>query len=600
VSQNKTRDQIDASDKWAIAEMFPNDDILESTFNEVELLATEISSFIGKVCDTAESFLKVLKIRDDIWRKISNLYTFTRMKKDEDNRDSKYQGLFDRAISTNVKAEGVMSYIGPEILLNEEDKILTFINTMTELEPYRFYIKELFRQKEHSLSDKEEKLLALSGEMASGPRSVFSMFNNADVKFDEIENEKGETIELTKGNYVKFLESSNQEVRKNAFNAFYKSYKYVKNTIGTTMIASYKKDAFYTTVRNYPSTIERALDDDFVPLSVYNNLIGTIHNRMDLMHRYVELRKKMLNLDEIHMYDLYAPLVGEVKRSIPYDEACKMVYDGLDSLGDDYRSILKEGFDSNWIDVYETTGKTSGAYSWGTYDSKPYVLLNYQDNLNYVFTLAHEMGHSIHSYLSKKNQEFINSSYKIFVAEVASTVNESLLMQSLLKQDLSKKERMFLLNHFMEQFKGTVYRQTMFAEFEQLAHKQVDESIAVTTDSLSNQYYELNKRYFGDGVVIDEDIRYEWMRIPHFYNAFYVYKYATGFSAAIAISQRILKEGQPAVDDYIKFLKSGGSDHPIELLKIAGVDMTTTKPIEEALDMFEMIISEMESLSEEN
>lgn len=340
------------------------------------------------------------------------------------------------------------------------------------------------------------------------------------------------------------------------------------------------------------------MDDDFVPTDVYNNLIGTIHNRMDLMHQYVSLRKKMLNLDELHMYDLYTPLVGEVKRSIPYNEAAEMVSEGLKPLGEDYLTILKEGFESKWIDVYETEGKTSGAYSWGTFDSKPFVLLNYQDNLNYVFTLAHEMGHSIHSYLSKKNQAFINSNYKIFVAEVASTVNESILMQSLLKQDISKKERMFLLNHFMEQFKGTVYRQTMFAEFEKLAHSQVDDGQAVTMDSLSEQYYELNKAYFGDHVVVDDDIRYEWMRIPHFYNAFYVYKYATGFSAAIAISQRILKEGQPAIDDYMKFLKSGGSDHPIELLKIAGVDMTTPQPIEEALSVFEGIIKEMNELIE--
>lgn len=596
MSNSKTREQIDNKDKWSIVEMFPTDELLEATFREVEILASEIAEYKGKVCESGVTLLKVFEIRDDIWKKVSNLYTFTRMKKDENNEDSKYQSLFDKSVSANVKAEGIMSYIVPEILNNEEEKILSYLNDNSSLEKYRFYITELFRQKEHSLSEKEEKLLALSGEMASGPRSIFSMLNNADIKFDEVTNENGETIELTKGNYVKFLESPSQEVRANAFEAFYKSYKYVKNTAASTMIASFKKDSFFTKVRNYSSTIERALDDDFIPLSVYDNLIKAIHGRMDLMYRYVDLRKKMLNLDEMHMYDLYAPLVSEVKRSIPYDEACKMVYEGLESLGDDYREILKEGFESNWIDVYETKGKTSGAYSWGTYDSKPYVLLNYQDNLNYVFTLAHEMGHSIHSYLSKKNQEFINSNYKIFVAEVASTVNEALLMQSLLKQDISIKERMFLLNQFMEQFKGTVYRQTMFAEFEQLAHKQVDSGEPVTMDSLCKEYYELNKQYFGDNVVIDEDIKYEWMRIPHFYNSFYVYKYATGFSAAIAISQRILKEGKPAIDDYIKFLKSGGSDHPIELLKIAGVDMTTTEPIELALDMFESIISEMEKL----
>lgn len=599
MSQVKTREKIEASYKWAIMEMFPTDQDLETTFKEVELLTGEIYDFAGKACESAATMLKVFQLRDQIWRKVSNLYTFTRMKKDEDNRESKYQGLFDRAVSANVKAESMMSYIAPEILSHDESKIMNYLEEESELEIYRFYLSELFRQKEHTLSNKEEKLLAMSGEMASGPRQIFTMLNNADIKFDEVVNEKGEAIELTKGNYIKFLESPEQSVRADAFNAFYNSYMYLKNTIASTLIASYKKDAFYSKVRKYPSTIDRALDDDFVPVSVYDNLINVIHERMDLMYRYVGLRKKMLGLEELHMYDLYTPLVGEVKRSILYEEAKEMVYTGLSPLGDTYQSILKEGFESNWIDVYETGGKTSGAYSWGTYDSKPFVLLNYQDNLNYVFTLAHEMGHSIHSYLSKKHQPFINSNYKIFVAEVASTVNESILMQSLLKEDISKKERMFLLNHFMEQFKGTVYRQTMFAEFEKMAHGQVDGEQAVTMDSLSEQYYELNKHYFGEHVMIDDAIRYEWMRIPHFYNAFYVYKYATGFSAAIAISQRILKEGQPAIDDYMKFLKSGGSDHPIELLKIAGVDMTTKEPIEMALDVFEGILDEMEALCQE-
>jgi len=598
MSQYKTREEIESTYKWDIETMFASDEVLEKTFDAVDELTEEISNYMGRVCESGETLLKIFKTRDQIWRKVSNLYTFTRMKKDEDNRESKYQGLFDRAVSSNVAAESLMSYIGPEILSHDESKVMGFLNEVKGLEVYRFYLSELFRQKEHTLSDKEERLLAMSGELAAGPRSIFTMLNNADIKFRKVKDETGKEIELTKGNYIKFLESPDQTVRADAFAAFYESYKYVKNTVATTLIASFKKDAFYSKMRQYPTSLERALDDDFVPTDVYNNLIGTIHNRMDLMHEYVSLRKKMLKLDELHMYDLYTPLVGEVKRSIPYKEAREMVSAGLKPLGEDYLSILKEGFESKWIDVYETEGKTSGAYSWGTFDSKPFVLLNYQDNLNYVFTLAHEMGHSIHSYLSKKNQDFINSNYKIFVAEVASTVNESILMQSLLKQDISKKERMFLLNHFMEQFKGTVYRQTMFAEFEKLAHGQVDDGQAVTMDSLSEQYYELNKAYFGDHVVVDDDIRYEWMRIPHFYNAFYVYKYATGFSAAIAISQRILKEGQPAIDDYMKFLKSGGSDHPIELLKIAGVDMTTPQPIEEALSVFEGIIKEMNELIE--
>ncbi len=599
MTQTKARKDININDTWAINEMFENDQALNIAFETVEKQTDSLGSYKGEVLKDAETLLKVLNLRDKVWKGATNLYTFTRMSKDIDNRDAKWQGLFSKAVSLDVKADGAMSYIVPELLKADFNQIDTFIKEMPELEIYRFHLSEVYRQKAHVLSEKEERILALAREMAGAPENIYGMLNNADIKFDKVTNEKGESIELTKGNFIKFMESPDQSVRRQAFLAFYKSYAYMKNTIGAAFIASYKADTFYAKTKKYESTIESALDDDFVPITVYDNLIGTIHNRMDLMHRYVVLRKKMLKLDELHIYDVYAPLVANVDKMIQFDDAKAVVKKGLQPLGQAYLEVLDKGYAERWIDVFETEGKTSGAYSWGTYESKPFVLLNYQGNLDHVFTLAHEMGHSIHSYYSNEAQEYINSNYKIFVAEVASTVNETLLIKDMLNQDIDVKERMYLLNHFMDQFKGTVYRQTMFAEFEKLIHGMVDRDEEVTMERLCDEYYKLNRLYFGDDIILDDEIKYEWMRIPHFYSSFYVYKYATGFSAAVAIADKIEQEGQPAVDAYTQFLKSGGSDHPIDLLKIAGVDMTTAAPIESALDLFEKVLDEMESLVEQ-
>lgn len=593
----RDRNSLKEEETWSVDEMYPAAEFIEADFERLETLLVEIAKTTGRLTDSVQTLFAGLELRDAIWRISSNLYTYSRMKKDEDNRIPERQALYDRAAGASVRTDSAISFFVPELLAADETHLKKLMKSEL-LKDYRFHIEDVLRRKIHTLSALEERLLAMSGELAAAPRNIFSMMNNADIQFGKIKNEQGEEVELTKGNYVSFMESPDREVRRNAYGALYNAYKALKNTIGTTLISAFKKDTFYAKARNYDSVLAMSLDDDHVQETVYDGLVAAVRENLPTLHRYVEFRRKMLKLDTLSFYDLYVPLVHEANREIPYAEAVSMVRAGLSSLGEDYGSVLKEGFENRWIDIYETPGKTSGAYSWGTYDSKPYVMLNYQENLNYVFTIAHEMGHSLHSHLSRKHQPFINSDYKIFVAEVASTVNEALLMQHLLGQDITDQEQLFLLNHFMEQYKGTVYRQTMFAEFEKTVHGLVDRDEPITTDRFCEIYKQLNQDYYGPSVEMDELIPYEWMRIPHFYSPFYVYKYATGFSAAMAISRRILKEGQPAVADYLRFLSSGGSDHPIELLKIAGVDMTSPETVNEGLKIFSEILDQADMLIE--
>jgi oligoendopeptidase F len=490
-----------------------------------------------------------------------------------------------------------LSFVIPEILAIPEEILTHFIDFNEELKTYEFAIEEILRQKPHTLSAEMEELIANTGEMAETPGNIFSMFNNADIKFPEIKDENEEMIELTQGRYSVLMESSNRRVRKDTFLGLYSVYKKFKNTLAATYSANVKQEAFFAKTRKYPSALEMHLDNSKVPVEVYTNLIQAVHENLPSMHRYVSLRKKLLALDELHMYDLFTPIVNNVDIKIGFEEAKDMVYKGLAPLGEKYLAILKAGYDNNWIDVYENEGKRSGAYSWGAYGTHPYVLLNHQDNLKNVFTLAHEMGHAIHSYHSDAALPIRYAGYKIFVAEVASTCNEALLMEYLLAKTEDKKERAYLINYFLEQFKSTLYRQTMFAEFEMITHQKSMDGEALTAEKLNQIYRDLNVQYFGDEIVIDSEIDVEWARIPHFYTAFYVYQYATGYSAAIALSRKILKEGQPAVEDYInKFLCGGSSDYPIELLKKAGVDMSTREPVNQALALFESLLDEMEEL----
>lgn len=590
------RDEIDSKYKWKLEDIYAGIDKWEEDFKKVKEYISQIVKLKGSLNGGPKKLLECLKLSNELMSLTDKVFVYARMKKDENNADATYQGLSDRASTLATEAYASISFIVPEIISIPEDKLTSYLKDDKELQVYGQFIREILRQKEHILSEKEEELLALSSEASGAPREIFTMLNNADIKFPFIKDEDGEEMELTKGRYVKFLESKDRRVREDAFRALYSTYGKFKNTLAASLIGNIKAAKFYASASKYNSSLEASLDSDNISIDVYDNLIETVNKNLPLLHRYLKLRKKALKLDELHMHDLYVPIIEESKKNIPYEESLKLVEEGLKPLGDEYLGYLREGFTKGWIDVYENQGKTSGAYSWGAYKTHPYVLLNYQGTINDVFTLAHEMGHALHSYYTNKTQPYVYSEYKIFVAEVASTVNESLLMKHLLEKTDNKMEKAHLLNHYLEQFRGTIFRQVMFAEFEKIVHSKYKNGEALTSEALSNIYLDLNKKYFGAEVNVDEDISIEWARIPHFYTSFYVYKYATGFSSATAISSMILKEGKPAVDRYINFLKSGGSDYPLELLKIAGVDLSTPKPVQDALNVFEETLTELETL----
>jgi len=590
------RDEIDAKYKWVLEDIYENNEKWEEDFEKVRKLSEDIKKFKGTLGESDARLLECLRLCDDMLSMNEKVFVYARMRKDEDNSNATYQALADRAATLSTEVYASVSFMVPEIISIPEERLLGFLDKNKELQLYRHFINDILRQKKHTLSEREEEILALSSEIAQTSRDVFTMFNNADIKFPNIRDENGEEVELTKGRYIRFLESKDRRVRKDAFHSLYSTYKKFENTLAASLIGNIKKNRFYSSVRKYGSCLEASLDSDNISVDVYDNLIETVNKNLPLLHRYLRLRRKALKLDELHMYDLYVPIVAEPKEDIPYEEALKMVEKGLQPLGNQYIGYLKKGFESGWIDVYESQGKTGGAYSWGAYKTHPYVLLNYQNTINDVFTLAHEMGHALHSYYTNKTQPYIYSEYKIFVAEVASTVNESLLMQHLLKNTQDKTEKAYLLNHYLEEFRGTVFRQVMFAEFEKIIHAKVEQGEALTAETLSKIYYDLNLKYFGAEVTVDEDIAMEWARIPHFYTSFYVYKYATGFAAATSISQQILNEGRPAVERYINFLSSGGSDYPLELLRKAGVDLSTPEPVQDALNVFGEVLDELEKL----
>lgn len=598
MSQNviRKREDIEEKYKWKLEDIYPDEKQWEEDFQKVKKLLPSIAAMQGKVANSAADLFKVLQLSDDLSRLAEKLYVYARMRRDENNANHYYQALFDKAESLSIEAGSVTAFIVPEILSLDEAKIKLFMEEKQELKLYDHFLEELLRQKEHILSPEEERLLAMTADLSGSAGHIFTMLNNADIKFPVIKDENGEEVELTKGRYSNFMESSDRRVRQDAFKGLYSSYKKLINTLGASLSSSVKSNIFYSRVRKYPSSLEASLDQDKVDVSVYNQLIESVHNNMESMYRYMRIRKKMLGLNQLHMYDIYTPLVKDYKMNIPYEKAQDIVVDALQLLGSEYTEVLKKGMIEGWIDVYENEGKTSGAYSWGCYDTNPYILMNYENKLDDVFTLAHELGHSLHSYFSDKKQPYIYSQYAIFVAEVASTVNESLLIDYLLKKSSSKEEKIYLINHYLEQFRGTVYRQTMFAEFEKIIHEHAEKGEAIVPEYLNQVYMDLNKLYYGPDVVMDDEIKYEWSRIPHFYNSFYVYKYATGFSAATALKQQIIAEGQPAVDRYFDFLSAGSSDYPINLLQKAGVDLTTPEPVNQALKYFGKLLDELEAL----
>lgn len=589
------RSEVPLEDQWNLQDLFENQAAWDKEYEEVKTLTKKAAEFQGKLSQ-AEAVKSCFELEDDISLKTERLYVYAHMHHDEDTANPTYQALSQKAKKLSVQISESLSFVTPEILALPDQELDAFIENPI-LKPYQFTLVEMKREKAHVLSKAEEALLAQVGNLSQAPQTIFGMLNNADLKFPKIKDEHGNEVELTHGSYIQFLENPNREVRERAFKAVYSTYAKNKNTIAATLSASVNKNIFYSTVRKYPSVMEMSLYGDNIPTEVYTNLVDTIHESLPLLQRYMKLRKKLLGVDELHMYDLFAPLVDEYKMDISYDEAKKTVKESLKPLGEKYLDALQEGFNDRWIDVYENENKRTGAYSWGAYGTHPYVLLNHKDNLNSMFTLTHEMGHALHSYFSDHAQKYRDAQYTIFLAEVASTTNEALLMDYMLKKSTDPKEKLYLLTYYADQFRTTVFRQTMFAEFEKIIHERAEQGESLTPQLLSEIYYELNKKYHGDDMVVDQDIEMEWARIPHFYNSFYVYKYATGFSAATSFSKQILEEGQPAVDRYLGFLQSGGSDYSINILKKAGVDMSSPEPIREAMAVFEEVITQMEQLT---
>ena len=587
----KQRSEIAQQDKWRIEDIYATDEAWEADYNDCIRRAKEKCAYQGRLAESALILYQALKESDEADLLVEHVYVYAFMKYYEDTANAVYQEMSGRAQAAVTKLSEKYAFLTPEILAIDEKKMQEYLNSDT-LALYRHALKDILVKKDHALSEKEERLLAMAGQVTASPNEIFSKFNNADVKFGTILDEDGNEVELTNGRYSVFMESNDRSVRENAFKALYRQYGNFKNTLAATYYANVKQACFYAKARKYDSTLQMYLSGSFIPEKVYHNLIETVHNNLDKMHAYVSLRKQVLGVDELHFYDIYAPMVSDITMKIPYEEAKDIALKALAPLGEEYLSKVKEGFESGWVDVYENTGKRTGAFSWGTYGVHPYVFLNYTDTLNDVFTLVHEMGHAMHTYYSNANQPYPYAGYRIFVAEVAYTCNEALLMQYLLKNCTDASEKKYLMNHYFEQFKGTLFRQTMFAEFEMITHKMAEDGEVLSTQALCDVYRKLNEEYFGEDMVIDDEIALEWSRIPHFYTPFYVYQYATGYSAAIAIASKIFKGDEKTLKGYKQFLSGGCSMHPIDLLKLCGIDMESPQVIQEALDVFGKLLEE--------
>ncbi|TMV48491.1 oligoendopeptidase F [Paenibacillus mesophilus] len=589
------RSEVPAEHRWRLEDLFADQQAWNEEYEQVKQLAKDIGQYEGKL-NNPDTIRQCFELEDKLSLLTERLYCYASNRHHEDMAEPAHQALSDKVKKLAVEANQAMSFITPEILDLSDDQLQSLIAD-PGLKKYKKTLDDMLRQKPHILSKPEEALLAQVGNVSQAPGTIFGMLNNADMKFPKIQDENGEEIELTHGRYIQFLESRNRDVRKSAFEAMYATYGKLRNTFAATLGANLTKNMFYAKARKYPSALEASLYGDKIPLDVYDNLIAAIHESLPLLHRYMELRKQLLKVDELHMYDLFAPLVDEYKLDITYDEAKKIVLESVRPLGEHYSKILEEGLEGGWIDVYENEGKRNGAYCSGAYGTHPFVLLNHKDNLSSMFTLTHEMGHALHSYLSDSQQDYRDAQYTIFLAEVASTLNEALLMDHLLNQSSDPTQKLYLLCHYADKFRTTVFRQTMFAEFERIVYKRAEQGESLTHQDFCAIYYDLNVKYHGSSMTVDKDIEMEWARIPHFYRSFYVFKYATGFSAATSFAKQILDEGTPAVERYLGFLKSGGSDYSIEILKRAGVDMSSPEPIRQAMSVFEDLIGQMEELT---
>lgn len=592
------RSEISDEFKWHLEDVFPTDKAFEDALAEAGNYPEKIADFHGKISKSAADLLAYMRLDDEITEKVRDLLHYANRKSDEDTRVSLYSGYCERTEALLTAINSAASFAVPEILTISDEQLEQFMSEESGLKLYELSLNRILKRREHILSPAEEKIIAMTGEMSNTPATVFSMLDNADIKFPDAIDSDGNAHQITHGSYIPLMQDEDRTLRKSAFENLYKTYKSYENTYTAILSGHLKTLAFNANVRKYENTLEAALDSTEVPQSVYHSLIDAVHANMDKMYRYVRLRKKLLGVDELHYYDLYAPMVSDVDMEITYEQAKKLTLEAVKPLGEEYVRLMSEGFESGWVDVYENEGKCSGAYSAGA-SVHPYVLLNHTDDLQSAFTVAHEMGHAMHSYFSNKHQPTAYSDYEIFVAEVASTFNESLLMQHLLKTTDNKREEAYLINYFLEQFRTTLYRQTMFAEFELKINEAMARGEAITSDFLCDLYGDLNLLYFGEDIVPDPEIKYEWARIPHFYYNYYVYQYATGFSAAIALSQRVLNGGEKAAEDYLGFLRGGSSDTPVNLLKGAGVDMTDPSVVNDALKLFGELLDRMEKLASE-
>ena len=592
----KDRKDIDVKDTWNLESIYANNELWEEDYAALEKDAAEFAKLKGAIEADVSKIPAVLDAYYGLHRRLSKLSVYARMRFDQDTTDSTYQTMSAKIGSLGVKIGAASAFVEPEILSYSKEQLEAAEKENERTAYYGRKIEEMLRGQEHTLDAEKEELLAAAGDMAEAPDDIFSVLMNADMKYPDIVLEDGTHLPLTNSTYISYMESPDRAVREGAFKTLYGQIASLKNTFAAIYRGNLKQAKFYAQSRKYSSARAMYLADSNVPESVYDNLLSAVHEALPMMYRYVAVRKKVLGVDKLHMYDVYTPIVAAQNQTYEFEQAKQMVLEALKPMGEDYLSHAREGLENRWIDIYPNKGKKGGAYSWGCYDSQPFILLNYTKNLDSVFTLIHEMGHSIHSYYSITAQDYAYSDYKIFVAEVASTCNECLLMHDLLKKTTDKEQRKYLLNHYLDSFKGTLFRQTMFAEFEKTAHEYCAQGKPLTAEALSQMYLELNQKYFGPDMEKDEEIAYEWMRIPHFYTPFYVYQYATGYSAAVALSAKILKEGKPAVDAYMSFLKGGESKDPIDLLKMAGVDMTTEKPVADALALFGELVTELETL----
>ena len=592
----KKRNELDPAYCWDLEAMYADDELWEKDFSEAARAAEDFRLFCGKMQEGPESLLKILKSRENMERKAEHLYVYANMRWHQDTANGKYQAMAGKSAQLLTQVNDAQAFVEPEILALSEQKVQKYMDNCPGLELYKRFFSEIFRGKEHVLTPDMEALLARAQDMANAPQQIFMNFNNADLTFGEIKDADGTAVTVTNGNYTVLLKNRDRRVRKDAFHAMYGAYEAHKNTLAATMDANTTAQRFFASARKYTSSRAMALDGAHIPEQVYDELIEAVHEGLPLMYRYMQIRKQVMAVDELHMYDVYVPLTKSFEKKYSFEEAKALVKDALSVMGEEYVSLLQEGFDNGWIDVCENEGKRSGAYSWGSYDSHPYVLLNYHGSLSDVFTLAHEMGHAIHSYYSHKNQPYVYAGYHIFVAEVASICNEMLLVQYLIGKAKDAEEKKYLINYLLEQFRTTLYRQTMFAEFEVKAHGLKAEGQTLTAQQLCEIYYELNRQYFGPNVVIDKEIAMEWSRIPHFYTPFYVYQYATGFAAALAISGKILRGEENILAQYKTFLSGGCSMDCIDLLKLCGVDMTRPEPVREALSIFDKYLEEFGKL----